>query len=260
MSAQPTASQAPAQVHDWVIPQREYARQERRRGRRHADTRLDPARTALVVVDMVPFFDGPYERGIIPQIEALAVALRRAGGLVAWVLPGDGEPTSARQEFYGPEVAEMFRTSGGSGPLAERLWPQFTVDGDRDLLVEKEAASAFFPGLCPLPDLLAERGIDTCWPQRSSTWSGPAGDRVCGLRPVPPRPAGSTGPAEAAAGLPQLRPGAEDPGRGQRSDARNRYVIRPGTAVHGARPASDRRLSGGTQRDRPSGDEHPRPV
>ncbi|MFF1798280.1 hypothetical protein ACFVXQ_29390 [Kitasatospora sp. NPDC058263] len=63
------------------LPRREYARQERRRGRRHAYTRLDPARTALVVVDMVPFFDGPYERGIIPQIEALAVALRRAGGL-----------------------------------------------------------------------------------------------------------------------------------------------------------------------------------
>ncbi|WP_236656067.1 isochorismatase family cysteine hydrolase [Streptacidiphilus jiangxiensis] len=97
----------------------------------------------------------------IPQIEVLAGALRRAGGLVAWVLPGPGEPSAARREFYGPTVAEMFRTSGGSGPLAGRLWPQFTVDEDRDLLVEKEAASAFFPGLSPLPGLLAERGIDT---------------------------------------------------------------------------------------------------
>ncbi|CAM5276795.1 cysteine hydrolase (plasmid) [Streptomyces viridifaciens] len=159
MSAQPSA-QAPARVHAWAIPEREYARQEQRRGRRHAYIRLDPARTALVV-DMVPFFDGPYARGIIPQIEALAAALRQAGGLVAWVLPGDGEPSAARQEFYGPEIAEMFRTSGGSGPLPGRLWPQFTVDEDRDLLVEKEAASAFFPGFCPLPGLLAERGIDT---------------------------------------------------------------------------------------------------
>ncbi|MFC5664974.1 isochorismatase family protein [Kitasatospora misakiensis] len=156
-----STAEAPALLHAWAIPPREYDRQEQRRGRRHAYTRLDPARTALVVVDMVPFFNGPYERGITPQIEALAGALRQASGLVAWVLPGSGRPTAVREEFYGPEVAELFRTSGGSGPLAGRLWPQFTVDEDRDLLVEKEAASAFFPGLCPLPDLLAERGIDT---------------------------------------------------------------------------------------------------
>jgi nicotinamidase-related amidase len=159
VSAQPSA-EVPARVHDWVVPEREYARQEQRRGRRHAYTRLDPARTALVVVDMVPFFDGPYERGVIPQIQALAGTLRQAGGLVAWVLPGSGGPRAVREEFYGREVAEMFRTSGGSGPLAGRLWPQFTVD-EADLLVEKEAASAFFPGLSPLPGLLAERGIDT---------------------------------------------------------------------------------------------------
>ncbi|MFF4344925.1 isochorismatase family protein [Kitasatospora sp. NPDC001540] len=157
----PPAAQVPARVHAWTIPEREYARQEQRRGRRHAYTRLDPARTALVVVDMVPFFDGPYARGIIPQVEALAVGLRRAGGLVAWVMPGSGRPSPVREEFYGPEVTELFRTSGGSGPLAGRLWPQFTVDEDRDLLVEKEAASAFFPGLSPLPGLLAERGVDT---------------------------------------------------------------------------------------------------
>ncbi|MEU1423376.1 hypothetical protein [Kitasatospora sp. NPDC005751] len=63
---------------------------------------------------MVPFFDGPYERGIIPQIEALAVALRRAGGVVSWVLPDDGKPTSARQEFYGPEVAVIVVADGSN--------------------------------------------------------------------------------------------------------------------------------------------------
>ncbi|MEU3072833.1 isochorismatase family protein [Streptomyces laurentii] len=130
-------------------------------GRRHAYPRLDPARTALVVIDMVPFSDGPYERGVIPRIEALAGALRQAGGLVAWVLPGSGGRRAVREEFYGPEIAELFRTSGGSGPLARRLWPQFTVDEDRDLLVEKTAVSTFFPGCCPLPGLLAERRIDT---------------------------------------------------------------------------------------------------
>jgi hypothetical protein len=38
-------------LHDWFIEQREYDRQESRRGRRHAYGSLDPRRTALVVVD-----------------------------------------------------------------------------------------------------------------------------------------------------------------------------------------------------------------
>ncbi|MFD0262779.1 isochorismatase family protein [Kitasatospora indigofera] len=156
-----TTVDTPVLLHDWSIPQCEYDRLEQRRGRRHAYTRLDPGRTALVVIDMVPFFDGPYARGVIPQIQVLAGALRECGGLVAWVLPGPGGPSAAREEFYGPQVAELYRTSGGSGPITGRLWPQFTVDEDRDLLVEKAVSSAFFPGFCPLPDLLAERGIDT---------------------------------------------------------------------------------------------------
>jgi len=42
-------------LHAWRIEDREYARQEKRRGRRHAFKTLEPARTALVVIDMVPF-------------------------------------------------------------------------------------------------------------------------------------------------------------------------------------------------------------
>ena len=45
-----------ARLHNWVIDPREYARQEARRGKRHAYQRLTPSRTALVVIDMVPFF------------------------------------------------------------------------------------------------------------------------------------------------------------------------------------------------------------
>lgn len=155
-------SEVEAQRHGWRIEAREYARQERRRGRRFAFTQLVPARTALVVIDMVPFFvaDNPYCRGIVPNIDRLADALRAAGGTVAWVLPAVGERTAVADEFFGPEVAEMYRASGGTGPMTERLWCDFVVHAD-DLLVEKSAASAFFPGRCPLPDLLEQREIDT---------------------------------------------------------------------------------------------------
>ncbi len=146
--------------HAWRIEEREYARHEQRRGRRHAYEHLDPARTALVVVDMVPFFveENPYCRGILAPITRLASTLRAAGGTVAWVLPGSA-PT-AGEEFLGPEVAAMYARSGGEGPLRQRVWHELEVD-DEDLVVEKTAASAFFPGRCDLDATLRARGIDT---------------------------------------------------------------------------------------------------
>ncbi|MEZ5247955.1 MAG: hypothetical protein R2713_01675 [Ilumatobacteraceae bacterium] len=105
-------------LHDWRIEPREYERQEARRGRRHAFEMLEPHRTALVVVDMVPFFaDIPYVRGIMPNIQRLASTVRATGGVVAWVLPSADEPSPARIEFLGPTVAETYRASGGPGEL-----------------------------------------------------------------------------------------------------------------------------------------------
>ncbi len=149
-------------LHAWRIEQREYDRQESRRGRRHAYERIDPGRTALVVVDMVPFFieDNGYARGIVPNIARIADALRSAGGTVTWVLPGAGPRSEVADEFLGPDIAAMFAASGGTGPLAQRLWREL-VPHDDDLLVEKTATSAFFPGRSPLPGLLRGRGIDT---------------------------------------------------------------------------------------------------
>ncbi|ADB31593.1 isochorismatase hydrolase [Kribbella flavida DSM 17836] len=149
-------------LHNWMIEDREYARQESRRGRRHAYQRLVPSRTALVVVDMVSFFveHGEHERGILPNISVLADTLRGLGGTVAWVLPGWTKPSPVTEEFLGADIAKMFSESGGTGPLRDRVWRDFEVH-DEDLLVEKTAASAFFPGRCDLPGLLEDRGIDT---------------------------------------------------------------------------------------------------
>jgi nicotinamidase-related amidase len=111
---------------------------------------------------MVPFFveQNEFTFGIVPKIARVAAALRPAGGLVVWVLPGAGPPSALDDEFHGPEFAEMFRRTGGEGPLRSRLWREFEVS-DADLLVEKTAMSAFFPGHSPLPDLLKVRDIDT---------------------------------------------------------------------------------------------------
>lgn len=152
-------------LHSWRIEPEQYARHEQRRGRRHAYEWLDPTRTALVVVDMVAFFVGDpdfghYARGIVPNIQRLATSLRERGGTVAWVLPATTAHSKAMVEFFGPTVSELYRTSGGEGPLRSRLWTDFDVD-ERDLLVEKSAASAFFPGRCKLHSLLAARDIES---------------------------------------------------------------------------------------------------
>lgn len=151
-----------APLHDWHIEAREYARQEDRRGRRHAYETVVPAQTALVVIDMVPFFlnELPYTRGIVPNITRIADALRDAGGTVAWVLPTNSAPTPASTAFYGDRVAAMYAASGGEGTLAERLWHEFQIH-EGDVLAEKSATSAFFPGRSTLPPLLEARGVDT---------------------------------------------------------------------------------------------------
>lgn len=149
-------------LHAWSIEEREYLRQEERRGRRHAFVQLDPKRTALLVIDLVAFFvdENPYARGIVPNVNDLARSLRAAGGTVAWVVPGPWEPSAMKDELLGPRIAELYRASGGEGTPRERVWHELaTAEGD--LFVEKTAASALFPGHSPLEGLLEERGIDT---------------------------------------------------------------------------------------------------
>lgn len=148
--------------HLWCVEEREYARHESRRGRRHAYEHLDPLRTALVVVDIVPFFvrESAYVRGIVPRVNELASALRAAGGAVVWVVPGYTEPTAKDREFFGDEVATAYARSGGSGPVRSRLADGLDVRVD-DLAVEKTARGAWTPGSSDLPELLAGLGIDT---------------------------------------------------------------------------------------------------
>lgn len=154
-------SRVEPRLHRWEVDAREIRRHEDRRGRRHAFDHLDPKRTALVVVDMVPFFanESAFVRGIVPNINRAAATLRSRGGTVAWVVPAAVPPSPLDEEFYGPEVAAAYGESGGTGPLRDRLWPALEVE-DGEVVVDKRAASAFFPGRCELQAHLAERRID----------------------------------------------------------------------------------------------------
>ena len=95
--------------HAWHVNGREYLRHYTRRGKVHAFETIDPKQTALVVVDMIPFFvsENPYCRGIVPYINLLADSLCAVGGTVAWILPAlESRVSELKKEFYGPKIAK----------------------------------------------------------------------------------------------------------------------------------------------------------
>lgn len=147
--------------HAWTIEQREIDRHISRRGTQHAWESLDPRRTALLVVDVVPFFftDNRYLPAIVPRINAIAARLRDLGGTVAWVVPAESAPTEVDEEFLGRDIAAMFSRSGGEGTVRDRLWPELDALDD-DVFAEKTAFSALFPGASDLQEQLDARGIE----------------------------------------------------------------------------------------------------
>ena len=108
----------PTKVHDWRIDEREYARHEARRGRRHAFDTIDPRQAALVVVDLVPFFvsENPYAQAIVPNVNRLAAALRSTGGTVAWVVPAAEPPVAGAGRV--PGVPRWPRPTGRAAATA----------------------------------------------------------------------------------------------------------------------------------------------
>lgn len=152
----PPSAQPRTQPHEWRIAEREYARHEQRRGRRHAYEVLDPTRTALVVVDLVESFvrENPYAAATVDVVNRLAAAMRAVDGSVVWVVPADVDPSPVRVEFFGAEVAARYSHAH------DRPWRDLDV-APEDPVLEKSSWGAFFPGSSELHRLLTSRGIDT---------------------------------------------------------------------------------------------------
>ena len=153
----------PGAVHDCRLPQWAIDKMTRRRGRRFAHEIIDPAKTALVVVDLMkPYIEGtPCAAAIVGPIARLAGCLRQAGGTVAWVLPAPiaaDDPTLLA--IWGKDDLKKAAQDAADGSATRALAEGLSPD-PRDLFVQKKSYSAFFPGSCPLPEMLAERGIDT---------------------------------------------------------------------------------------------------
>src|ERR1700758_95440 len=142
------------------------------RGSEHSFADLDPARTALVVVDLqhafmneaVGFAPVPTARDIVPAVNRLAAAVREAGGGVFWVKMTHDQRCfddwSVAYEMAAPEYRDKRIAALSEGTLGHELWPELNVRPE-DEIVKKYRYSAFMPGTSELPDRLRVRGFDT---------------------------------------------------------------------------------------------------
>ena len=133
-----------------------------RRGRLHVYDEIDPARTALVVIDLDV---GSCARepeltdAAIVNVNALARRLRNLGGIVAFATSRIANPVDLARRL-GDESASAYVNETQPGGIGTVLSPLLDVSSD-DRHAVKLGASAFFPGRCDLHDQLKTAGIET---------------------------------------------------------------------------------------------------
>jgi ureidoacrylate peracid hydrolase len=159
-------------MHPFSVPQSVIDRVVARRGREHVNENLDPAKTALVVVDMQNAFmlPGvahalcPMAEKIVPNINRLARAVRDSGGTVVWIKTTFKDDAlknwSTYFEMVTPQQGAKRIAALTTGSKGHELWAALGVR-PADLIVEKTRFSAFIQGSSDLADALRNRGIDT---------------------------------------------------------------------------------------------------
>jgi ureidoacrylate peracid hydrolase len=161
-------------VHQVGIREEIVARVMRRRGRLHLFDALDPARTALIVIDMQKTFcepgapaEVPASRAIVGPINRLAEGVRALGGRVIWVnhanqpAPGGGSDWSSFFDYFvSDEVRSRTVESLSPDGPGQQLWPELRT-GNTDLRILKNRYSALIPGSSQLERLLRSLGLDT---------------------------------------------------------------------------------------------------
>jgi nicotinamidase-related amidase len=159
-------------MHPFAIPESIAARVAARCGTPHPFARLDPRRTALVVIDMQNGFmredlSHAYcamAQHVVPAINRLAAALREAGGAVCWIQNTFDARCEAEwsimQEMATPAARARRAAAMGEGTEGHRLWPGLDIRAE-DEIIRKYRYSAFIQGGSDLPERLRARGLDT---------------------------------------------------------------------------------------------------
>lgn len=159
-------------LHSYEIYPEVMASIAKRRGDPHLYRDFDPLKSALVVIDMQNCWvmEGqpgytPYAPPVVPNINRVAEALRRAGGTVVWVqMNASREVTEVWQRFrdvYANQVEmDAWHDALTPGKIGFELWSGLDVrPGDMRLV--KNRYSAFIQGASSIHEDLQKRGIDT---------------------------------------------------------------------------------------------------
>jgi ureidoacrylate peracid hydrolase len=159
-------------MHKVDIPKSVIDRVIERRGREHVYDDLDPAKSALVVVDMQNAFmlPGvahslcPMAETIVPNINRLAKAVRDTGGTVFWIKTTFTQEALRSWSTYfamvsPARVAKRIEALTADS-VGHQIWSGLDVR-PQDPIVEKNRFSAFIQGSSDLAAVLRARGLDT---------------------------------------------------------------------------------------------------
>lgn len=142
-----------------------------RRGRYHWFDRLDPRRTALVIIDMQDTFCAPgapgevqQSRGIVDQINYLSQELRMMTVPIIWVLHANSRIAGGSdwELFFNHVVADEVRerTLESLAPGQQKVWSDLNVGPD-DTQIVKNRYSALIAGSSGLERILRNLEVDT---------------------------------------------------------------------------------------------------
>jgi len=158
-------------MHKLSIPADLVQRVIARAGRPHPFDVIEPAKTALVVVDMQNYFMKPGFQGeiamarqIVPNVNRLAAALRELGGHVVWIKNATNDTRESWSVFHDwlmtPERATRRYASMDVEHEGHALWHELDVRPE-DAQIVKKRFSAFIQGSSEIVAHLRGRGIDT---------------------------------------------------------------------------------------------------
>jgi ureidoacrylate peracid hydrolase len=160
-------------MHVVTIPQRVIDSVVERRGAEHPYLNLDPARTALIVVDLQNGFmvEGIAHAlcrtavEIIPNVNRIADAVRRTGGKVYWIRNTHDEECLVSWSHFHEDLTRPERRAKRVESMSENM-PGHQLHEDLDVRPEDETVlkkrfSAFIQGSSDLEARLRAAGMDT---------------------------------------------------------------------------------------------------
>ena len=165
-------------MHKFSIPTDLMKRVSDRIGRAHPFDAIDPARTALLVVDMQNYFlkegymgEVPMAREIVPGINRLAKAVRADGGHVIWIKNSTNDTLQSwsvfHQHLLSPSSQKRRYETMTEGHEGHELWPLLQV---RTCTVVKLHQDLFWRHVAVMAPLRMQGVVPQTW--------------TCALRPT----------------------------------------------------------------------------